>query len=279
MELPIVAAIILAAIVALALVYVRKRGPRLRLMRRYVSARVLLLHPERTAAEDRDIEAIRAECVREWGPLMDPTQPARQRLQYLPPELRMTTAGLDGSEDPADVEVYADLLLNFIGPGWAAINPSDWETIRLEFVRSIYDRHSLAFADRGEDERHTLTLGVVRAIALHFFDFPFTQVRYTLPRGGRQASSKADEDATRLRLALVARRVFFAGMVNAPGMTEGARAGATAYVETFDKAFESAVAAGQTPNEAAVSADAAAAVSADAAAERVSKRVAASRSG
>jgi len=190
-ELPIVAAIILAAIVALSLVYVRKRGPRLRLMRRYVSARVLLLHPERTAAEDRDIEAIRAECVREWGPLMDPTQPARQRLQYLPPELGMTTAGLDGSEDPADVEVYAEWLLLFIGPGWAAVNPSDWETIRMDFVRHIYDRHSLPYADREADERKALTLGVVRPIALHFFDFPFTQVRYTLPRGGRQASSSS----------------------------------------------------------------------------------------
>jgi hypothetical protein len=271
MELPVLVAIILVVIVAIAFLYMRARGTRLRMIMRYMKARALTLKAQPTATEKGEVEAIRAACMREWGPLMDPTQPARQRLQYLPPELGMTTAGLDGSEDPADVEVYADLLLNFIGPGWAAINPSDWEKIRLEFVRSIYDRHSLAFADRGEDERHTLTLGVVRAIALHFFDFPFTQVRYTLPRGGRQDSSKADEDATRLRLELVARRVILAGMANAPGMTEGARAGATAYVETFDKAFESAIAAGQTRNQAAVSAGAAA--------ERVSKRVVASRGG
>jgi hypothetical protein len=270
-ELPVLVAIILVVIVAIALLYTRARGTRLRMMMRYMKARALTLKAQPTATEEGEVEAIRAACVREWGPLMDPTQPARQRLQYLPPELQMTTAGLDGSEDPADEEVFADCLLNFIGPGWAAVNPSDWETIWLDFARHIYDRHSLAFADRGEDERDTLTVGAVRAIALHFFDFPLTQVRYKLPRGGRQDSSNADEDATRNRLALVARRGILAGMANAPGMTEGARAGATAYVETFDKAFESATAAGQTPNEAAVSAGAAA--------ERVSKRVAASRGG
>jgi hypothetical protein len=78
--------------------------------------------------------------ARSWGPDMDPGLSGRERLSRMDPKHAWLTQNIDGSEDPADLDDFADVFVLFAQGSGAGYTDKAYDQAKLTFAQLVASR-------------------------------------------------------------------------------------------------------------------------------------------